>query len=82
MNSDELGSISLQIRSNIIGIFSIKISTDNEADKVSDEIEVIVGRTKVEENIVVNVAFSGGMGLALLIMGMDIELDQVVEVIK
>ena len=75
-------NVSLQIRSNIIGIFSLKFSSDNKAVLADRQIEVVIGRTKVEENILVNVAFSGGLGIALLIMGMDIDLQQVLEVIK
>ena len=45
-------------------------------------LEVVVGRVKVEENILVNLMFSVGMGSALLIMGMEIEVEKVLEVVK
>ena len=35
-----------------------------------------------DQNILVNVFFSLGMGLALLIMGIDIDLDQVMEAVR
>ena len=35
-----------------------------------------------DQNILVNVFFSLGMGLALLVMGIDIDLDQVMEAIR
>ena len=76
----ETENVTLQIRSNLIGIFSLNFHTKH--GPVQDQVEVVVGRIKVKENILVNVALSGGIGLALLIMGMDIELEQVVEVIK
>ena len=74
-------NVSLQIRSDIIGIFSLKFSTEN-GTFLGHQIEVVIGRTKVEENILVNVAFSVVLGSALLIMGMDIDLDKVLEVVK
>ena len=56
------------------------------------DIEVVVGRDKVVEeppegpqvaqNILVNVFFSVGMGFALLIMGIDIDLEQVMETVR
>ena len=77
----------LQITSSIIGIFSIKFFVVNEFEEQvflnsSFDIEVIVGRSKVAENILVNVMFSFGMGFALLIMGMEIEVDQIIKAIK
>ena len=72
-------NVSLQIRSDIIGIFSLKFSTDKRTDH---QIEVVIGRIKVEENILVNVVFSVVLGFALLIMGMDIDLQQVLQVVK
>ena len=74
--------MSLQIRSDIIGIFSLKFSTDKRTVLADQQIEVVIGRIKVEENILVNVAFSVVLGFALLIMGMDIDLQQVLEVVK
>ena len=59
----------------------MKFSTEN-GTVLADQIEVVIGRTKVEENILVNVAFSVVLGSALLIMGMDIDLDKVLEVVK
>ena len=82
LSSLEKENISLQIRSNLIGIFSLNFYSDDKTDRADHEIEVVVGRIKVKENILVNVGLGGGIGLALLIMGMDIELEQVVEVIK
>ena len=82
LSSLEKENISLQIRSNLIGIFSLNFYSDDKTDPADHEIEVVVGRIKVKENILVNVGLGGGIGLALLIMGMDIELEQVVEVIK
>ena len=75
-------NVSLQIRSNLIGIFSLKFSTDGNTVLAEQQIEVIIGRVKVGENILVNVGLSLGLGFALLIMGMDIDLQQVLEVIK
>ena len=75
-------NVSLQIRSNIIGIFSLKFSTDDKTVLSNHQIEVVIGRIKVGENILVNVGLSVGLGFALLIMGMDIDLQQVLEVIK
>ena len=74
--------MSLQIRSNIIGIFSLKFSTDDKTVLSDHQVEVVIGRIKVGENILVNVGLSVGLGFALLIMGMDIDLHQVLEVIK
>ena len=74
--------MSLQIRSDIIGIFSLKFSTDKKTVLADRQVEVVIGRIKVEENILVNVAFSVVLGFALLIMGMDIDLQQVLEVVK
>ena len=74
--------MSLQIRSDIIGIFSLKFSTDKRTVLADHQVEVVIGRIKVEENILVNVAFSVVLGFALLIMGMDIDLQQVLEVVK
>ena len=74
--------MSLQIRSDIIGIFSLKFSTDKRTVLADRQVEVVIGRIKVEENILVNVAFSVVLGFALLIMGMDIDLQQVLEVVK
>jgi len=58
----------------------------------TDDIEVVVGRdkvvrdppeaTQVAQNILVNVFFSVGMGFALLIMGIDIDLEQVMETVR
>ena len=75
-------NVSLQIRSDIIGIFSLKFSTDKKTVLADRQVEVVIGRIKVEENILVNVAFSVVLGFALLIMGMDIDLQQVLEVVK
>lgn len=77
----------LQITSSIIGIFAIKFFALYELEEQvflnsSFDIEVIVGRSKVAENILVNVMFSFGMGFALLIMGMEIEVDQIIKAIK
>ena len=77
----------LQITSSIIGIFAIKFFALYELEEQvflnsSFDIEVIVGRSKVAENILVNIMFSFGMGFALLIMGMEIEVDQIIKAIK
>ena len=37
---------------------------------------------QVEQNILANIMFSVGIGFALLIMGMEIDLDQVFKVVK
>ena len=60
----------------------MKFSTDKRTVLADHQIEVVIGRIKVEENILVNVGLSVGLGFALLIMGMDIDLHQVLEVIK
>jgi len=73
-----------QIESNLIGIFGINCEIEENGfylDK-SINIEVVVGRIKVDENLLVNVGMSVGLGLALLIMGMEIETEQVLEVVK
>ena len=58
----ETENVTLQIRSNLIGIFSLNFHTKH--GPVQDQVEVVVGRIKVKENILVNVALSGGIGLA------------------
>ena len=77
--------VDLKLQSNLIGIFTVHCYI-TEASKKSDELlarlEVVVGRVKVEENILVNLMFSVGMGSALLIMGMEIEVEKVLEVLK
>ena len=60
----------------------MKFSTDKRTVLADRQVEVVIGRIKVEENILVNVAFSVVLGFALLIMGMDIDLQQVLEVVK
>ena len=60
----------------------MRFSTDDKTVLTDHQIEVVIGRIKVEENILVNVGLSVGLGFALLIMGMDIDLHQVLEVIK
>jgi len=77
----------IQITSSIIGIFKIKFFALNEFEEKfflnsSYDIEVIVGRTKVTENTLVNIFFSFGLGFALLIMGMEIEVDQILKVLR
>ena len=77
----------IQLTSSIIGIFKIKFFALNEFEEKlylnsSYDIEVIVGRTKVTENTLVNIFFSFGLGFALLIMGMEIEVDQIVKVLR
>ena len=72
------------LESNLIGIFGINCEIEENGfylDK-SINIEVVVGRIKVDENLLVNVGMSVGLGLALLIMGMEIETEQVLEVVK
>ena len=75
-------NISLQIRSNLIGIFFLKFSKDDKRVLTDHQVDVVIGRIKVEENILVNVGLSVGLGFALLIMGMDIDLQEVLQVIK
>ena len=82
LSSLEKENISLQIRSNLIGIFSLNFYSDDKTGPADHELEVVVGRIKVKENILVNVGLGGGIGLALLIMGMDIDLQEVLQVIK
>ena len=77
----------IHITSSIIGIFKIKFfALDEFEEKLflnsSYDIEIIVGRTKVTENTLVNIFFSFGLGFALLIMGMEIEVDQIVKVLR
>ena len=77
--------VDFKLQSNLIGIFTVDCYI-TEASEKSDELlarlEVVVGRVKVEENILVNLMFSVGMGSALLIMGMEIEVEKVLEVVK
>ena len=78
---------SIQITSSIIGIFYIKFFAVDEFEEQvflnsSFDIEVVIGRSKVAENILVNIMFSFGLGFALLIMGMEIQVDQILKVVK
>jgi len=77
----------LQISSSLIGIFNIKFFAVNQFEEQvflnsSFDIEVVIGRSKVAENLVVNIMFSFGLGLALLIMGMEIQVDQILKVVR
>ena len=67
-----------QITSSIIGIFNIECS--HQDHNWRENIEVVIGRVKVQENLVTNIAMSVGLGFALLIMGMEIEIDKVLQV--
>ena len=82
--SEGQSSVEFQLQSNLIGIFTVDcdITEATEPDKLLARLEVVVGRVKVEENILVNLMFSVGMGAALLIMGMEIEVDKVLQVVK
>ena len=72
------GDYDFQITSSIIGIFNIECSHQDHDWR--ENIEVVVGRVKVQENLVTNIAMSVGLGFALLIMGMEIEIDKVLQV--
>lgn len=87
--------VDFKLQSNLIGIFTvdcyiilgqdphISLGTWHGSRPVLfARLEVVVGRVKVEENILVNLMFSVGMGSALLIMGMEIEVEKVLEVVK
>ena len=82
--SEGQSSVEFQLQSNLIGIFTVDcdITEASEPDMLLARLEVVVGRVKVEENILVNLMFSVGMGAALLIMGMEIEVDKVLQVVK
>ena len=60
----------------------MKFSTEDKRVLTDHQVDVVIGRIKVEENILVNVGLSVGLGFALLIMGMDIDLQEVLQVIK
>ena len=75
-------NISLQIRSNIIGIFSLKFSTHNKTVLADRQIEVVIGRINVEGNLFLNVSLSALLGFVLFLMGMEIDFQQVLEYIK
>ena len=77
--------VEFKLQSNLIGIFNVDchIPEATESHEIlNTRLEVVVGRVKVEENILVNLMFSVGMGSALLIMGMEIEVEKVLEVVK
>ena len=74
--------VEFKLQSNLIGIFYVDCQVTGSEPEQLLTLEVIVGRVKVEENILVNVFFSVGMGSALLIMGMEIEIEKVLEVVK
>ena len=75
-------NISLQIRSDIIGIFSLKFSTDDKTVLADRQIQVVIGRINVEGNIILNVSLSMLLGFVLFLMGMEIDFQQVLEYIK
>jgi len=81
-----LGRSTVTISSSIIGIFHLKFFTIENGERVyvqlEEEVEIVIGRDKGDQNILVNVFFSLGMGFALLIMGIDIDLDQVMEAVR
>ena len=73
--------------SSIIGIFAIKFFViDDFEEKIplddTNDIEVVVGRSKVAENLLVNIMFSFVLGFALMIMGMDIQIEQIIKVVR
>ena len=76
--------VDFELQSNLIGIFTVDcyITEASSTKELLARLEVVVGRVKVEENILVNLMFSVGMGAALLIMGMEIEVEKVLEVVK
>ena len=77
--------VEFKLQSNLIGIFNVDChitEATEPAERILTRLEVVVGRVKVEENILVNLMFSVGMGSALLIMGMEIEVEKVLEVVK
>jgi len=77
--------VEFKLQSNLIGIFNVDChitEATEPAGRILTRLEVVVGRVKVEENILVNLMFSVGMGSALLIMGMEIEVEKVLEVVK
>jgi len=81
-----LGKSTVTISSSIIGIFQMKFFTVQNGDRayiqLEEDVEIVIGRDKGDQNILVNVFFSLGMGLALLVMGIDIDLDQVMEAVR
>jgi len=82
-----VGKSTVTFSSSIIGIFKLKFYTVEENGKrayiqMEEDLEIVIGRDKADQNILVNVFFSLGMGLALLVMGIDIDLDQVMEAVR
>jgi len=81
-----LGKSTVTITSSIIGIFQMKFFTVENGERayiqLEEDVEIVIGRDKGDQNILVNVFFSLGMGLALLVMGIDIDLDQVMEAVR
>ena len=53
----------------------------NTKDMVTT-LQVVVGRVKVAENLLTTLMMSVGLGLALFIMGMEIDIHQVILVVK
>jgi len=83
----DMGKSIVTFSSSIIGIFQLKFYTVEENGErayiqLEEDVEIVIGRDKADQNILVNVFFSLGMGLALLVMGIDIDLDQVMEAVR
>ena len=55
---------------------------DNHHNHHQDHLVHHLHHVQVEQNILANIMFSVGIGFALLIMGMEIDLDQVFKVVK
>ena len=78
----------------MIGIFKVNcalISKNQYAETHEEEsntkdmvttLQVVVGRVKVAENLLTTLMMSVGLGLALFIMGMEIDMHQVILVVK
>ena len=77
----------VSVESNLIGIFKVNCVWNqddpyHETEEMVTILEVVVGRVKVAENLLTTLMMSVGLGLALFIMGMEIDIQQVILVVK
>ena len=82
-------TVSFQLKSNLIGIFKVNCLWiqdnqyhESETEEMVTTLMVVVGRVKVAENLLTTLMMSVGLGLALFIMGMEIDIQQVILVVK
>ena len=86
VNTEDI-EVYFQLRSNLIGIFKVNCVWNqddpyHETEEMVTILEVVVGRVKVAENLLTTLMMSVGLGLALFIMGMEIDIQQVILVVK